>query len=101
MLFPQTPKYEGQARACPTPTGPLAFVTSLLGSVFPRSPSYEVPPAADPKVEIEVDGARPVDPDVSCASPLPGDGVRRVVVHADQVPQPLRDMLRRLFTVND
>ena len=101
MIFPQTPNYVGQAPACPPPTGPLAFVVSLLGSVFPRSPSYETAPPVDPKVEIDVDGARPVDRDASCVSSLPGDGARRVVVHADQVPPPVRDLLRRLFTVND
>lgn len=101
MIFPHTPKYEGQASSCPTPVGPVAFVLSLLGSAFPRTPSYASPPPPPSPAEIEVDGANPLDPDASRTPPLPGDDVRRIVVHADQVPQPLRDMLRRLFAVND
>jgi len=96
VIFPHTPKYEGQVPSCPTPVGAVAFVLSLLGSVFGRTPSYASPPP--PPEPVEVDGMDPIDPD---ESPLPGDDVRRVVVHADQVPQPLRDILRRLFTVTD
>jgi hypothetical protein len=100
VIFPHTPKYDGQAPPCPTSVGPMAFVLSLLGSAFPRTPSYASPPPPE-SVEIEADGGDPVDTDAPCESPLPSDDVRRVVVHADQVPQPLRDMLRRLFAVND
>lgn len=83
MIFPQTPKYEGQGTACPTPVRSLAFALSLLGSVFPRTPSYASAPPDEP-TEHEAD-----------------DDMRRVVVHADQVPQPLRDLLRRLFAQHD
>lgn len=89
MIFPETPKYDGPPLTCPPPMGPLAFVRSLLGSVFPRTPSYASAPP--PSVDPEVDGTT-VNHD---------DDIRRVVIHADQVPQPLRDVLRRLFTLND